>query len=89
MTWRAASGRGWRWRALLLMAALGLIGATPSGAQAACTTPCWRSGLVYQSTGSQFTPGAAPRPYAMDLTAPRRHPRDAHPSWCCCTAAGS
>ncbi len=67
MTWRAASGRGWRWRALRLMAALGLIGATPSGAQAACTTPCWRSGLVYQSTGSQFTPGAAPRPYAMDL----------------------
>lgn len=75
MTWRAASGRGWRWHALLLMAALGVMAATASASQASCSAPCWRTGLVYQSTGSQFTPGAAPRPYAMDLYRSAKTPK--------------
>lgn len=70
---RARSRRGARACVLLVAGVLGLLLAAP--AQAVCTAPCWRTGLVYQSTSSQFTPAAPPRAYAMDLYRSAKTPK--------------
>lgn len=73
MSRRAASRRAAGW--LLAVACAGLL-AAPTGAYA-CASPCWRTGLVYQSTTSQFTPALSARDYAMDVyrgpSTPRRN----------------
>lgn len=60
-----------------------LIGTTPDPNDIAmvfsvsdpCTAPCWKQGLVYQRTGSAFSPEAGIQPYALDLYRSARTPR--------------